>query len=130
MIFYPEYWMGRDVLYASEFTAEVRANAADLLLRVNGLLYELSLFPVEVSSGWRPAAINSSIPNAAKRSLHLLGKAVDLKDPDMRIGKQILADSWFLDKYGLWMEDLGSTKGWVHLDTAVRSARAIRVFKP
>ena len=127
--------MGREKQYASELTQEIINNINELLDKVNALLFELKVQKASVSSGWRPAAINSQIANAAKKSLHMTGKAVDiLDDSNQSLAKMILTRPDLLTKYGLWMEDLGSTKGqntnWVHLDTGSRKDRALRVFKP
>lgn len=127
--------MGREKTYASELTQEIINNTNELLDKVNALLFELGIKKASVSSGWRPAAINSQTPNAAKKSLHMIGKAVDiLDDSNQTLGKAILTNPNLLTKYGLWMEDLSSTKGkntnWVHLDIGVRKERALRIFKP
>lgn len=127
--------MGREKTYASELTQEIINNANELLDKVNALLFDLKVQSASVTSGWRPAAINSQTPNAAKRSLHMIGKAVDIKDDDNQsLGKAILCRPELLKQYGLWIEDLASTKGqntnWVHLDIGTRSDRPLRMFKP
>lgn len=113
-----------------ELTVELRANAEDLCKRVNNLLAVVWKSPVSVSSGFRTAAVNSSLPNAAKKSYHMLCKAVDLSDPEGKIKEAILAKPEVLSEYGLWLEDPASTVGWAHLDTGVRSPRTPKVFKP
>jgi hypothetical protein len=135
VIKFDQYLMGRDKLYPSELTQEVINNIYVLLEKVNALLFELNIKSAKVSSGWRPAAINSSIPTSAKKSHHMTGKAVDiLDDKDQSIGNLILSKPDLLKKYDLWLEDLSSTKGkntnWVHLDIGTRSDRPVRVFKP
>jgi hypothetical protein len=127
--------MGREKTYASELSQEIINNINELLDKVNGLLFDLGVQKGEVSSGWRPAAINAQTANAAKRSLHMIGKAVDIHDDaNQTLGKAILCRPELLKNYGLWMEDLASTKGqntnWVHLDIGSRTDRALRVFKP
>jgi uncharacterized protein YcbK (DUF882 family) len=126
-----EYFMGRDKSHSQDLTEEVKANADNLLNRVNALLADLNWpSPAYVSSGWRPPSINASVANSAKRSHHMSGRAMDIKDPDGRLAKAILERPELLEKHGLWMEDPSFTKGWVHLDTGTRSARKVRVFKP
>lgn len=109
--------------------------ATTLLERVNALLNELGVETASVTSGFRPTTINTKIVNAAKKSLHTTGKAVDiLDDKDQTLGKLILSQPELLLKYGLWIEALESTTGklsnWVRLDMGVRSERVVRTFKP
>lgn len=130
-----QYAMGRDKLYPTEWTKEVQDNAKKLLEKVNALLSELGIEKVSVSSGFRPAAINNKITNAAKKSAHMIGKAVDIMDnKNQDLAKLVANSPILLRKYGLFMEDLNSTRGqntnWVHLDIIERSDRPSRVFKP
>lgn len=132
---FEQYLMGRDTEYPEELNIEIVQNMYVLLEKVNALLFDLTIKKVTVSSGWRPASINSSTPNAAKRSLHMTGKAVDiLDDKDQTLGKKIIIKPDLLVKYDLWLEDLDSTRGkntnWVHLDIGTRSNRPLRIFKP
>lgn len=127
-----KYFMGRDKTHAAELTPEVSTNATQLLEKVNQLLNEIKWSnECTVSSGWRPPSLNAKVANAAKRSAHMTGKAVDIKDDaSQSLGKKILENHALLKKYGLWLEDLASTKGWCHLDIGQRSDRPINVFKP
>jgi uncharacterized protein YcbK (DUF882 family) len=125
-----DYLMGRNKVYASEFNSSITDNAKFLLIMVNHLLTDLRVLPVTVTSGWRPASLNRTIPTAAKKSLHTIGRAVDISDPDGHIAKLILGRPELLRKYGLWMEDKSFTPTWVHLDIGDRSPRELRVFKP
>lgn len=129
------YLMGRDKQFPQEFTQEVLLNAITLLEKVNALLWNLGIKFAEVSSGWRPAAINGAVPNAAKRSLHMTGKAIDIKDDKgQSLAGKILTKPELLKNYDLWLEDPAATKGkntnWVHLDVGIRSDRPLRMFKP
>lgn len=127
----PMYWMGRDIAYPNDLTDEIKQNAAQLLQQINLLLTELNISKVKVSSGWRPPAINAKIANAAKASLHQIGKACDIKDNDNQdLGKLIASKPELLKKFNLWQEDLESTKGWTHLDIGTRVDRPSRMFKP
>ncbi len=118
-----------------ECTDEVKANAQKLLDKVNALLKDLSIIKVDISSGFRTSAANSNISNAAKKSLHMQGRALDLVDTkDQSLAKLILSKPELLKKYDLWLEDpsatIGKNTNWVHLDIGIRSDRPIRTFKP
>lgn len=130
-----DYLMGRDAQFPNELTQEVLENINILLEKVNALFWELKITDAKVSSGWRPAAINATVANAAKKSHHMTGKAVDIvDDKEQSIAKKILSNPELLKKYDLWLEDPAHTKGkntnWVHLDIGTRSERPLRMFKP
>ncbi len=135
MISLDQYFMGRVAQYPADFTPEIRANAEDLLNRVNGLLGELGQLEglmsqnIQVSSGWRPPSINAATPGSAKRSLHMVGKAVDIVDPHRILYGMIMKHADLLHKYGLWMESMISAPTWCHLDcSTARVDRNIRTF--
>lgn len=118
-----------------ELTEEVKTNAKTLLEKVNMLLDELGIKDATVSSGFRPSSVNSAIANAAKKSSHMTGKAIDLvDDKNQTLAKLIAKHPESLRKLGLFLEDPDSTKGansnWCHLDIATRSDRPSRIFKP
>lgn len=120
-----EYFMGRDKEYPP--TSEIQFSAAQLVARVNHL-FQLLQFPapVFVSSGYRPGHFNKPpFANGAPRSGHLVGRAVDLRDPNGRLGLAIMASGGerILAEAGLWLERLSDTPGWVHLDTINRPHR-------
>ncbi len=128
---------------SSEVTQEVLDNAKDLADRVNALLNEIGWQEkVFISSGFRTSASNASVKNAAKRSSHMLGKALDIRQskPGNKLGELIRktqnnqGKKGILGKHGLMMESLEATVGkntnWVHLDTVVRSERPSMEFKP
>lgn len=131
MLTLESYLMGRDKLYPEEWALDYQSNALDLIKRVNNLFNALKLEMVAVTSGWRPLAVNRR-SGGVKRSLHMIGKAVDLLDPGLQgpIETAILTCPHLLLDFGLWMEDPLSTPGWIHLDTGIRSDRLIRTFKP
>lgn len=121
--------------FAAECTPEVLANAKKLLIQVNALLIELGIKKADVTSGWRPASINSQTQNAAKKSFHMLGLAVDiLDDSKQNLANLVASRPDLLKKYNLWLEDPKSTRGkntnWVHLDLGVRADRPSRIFLP
>lgn len=130
-----KFLMGRDKQYPSEYSEEIKNNATILLEKVNALLLDLGIKEAEVSSGWRPAVVNAGIANAAKKSLHMLGKAIDIvDDKNQTLCKAILTKPELLKKYNIWMEDPASTIGkntnWCHIDIGTRSDRPLRIFKP
>lgn len=129
MITLAQYWMGRDKQYASELTDATRANAADLVERCNHLASALPFPLPKVTSGWRPAAVNAKIPNAAKLSNHMTGNAVDFSDPNGKFDAWCMAHLDELERVGLWLESPDSTPSWTHLQRVPpRSGR--RVFHP
>ena len=115
-----EYLMGRDVKYPP--TSEMVMNYNELIPKVNHLLEMFFIDNPEaprrdVNSGYRPAEINAGIPNAAKKSNHMICAAIDLKDDDGLLGAWCLKEIAKLNQIGLYMESLDYTKGWVHLQT-------------
>jgi hypothetical protein len=123
-----DYFMGRDAMHAAELSEELRANALQTVTRANALL-ERARVPVIVNSGWRPQAINASIPNASPRSKHLTCQAIDLNDESDALDAWCLAHLDVLESLGLWLEHPDATPGWCHLQIiAPRSGR--RVFMP
>lgn len=113
-----------------ECTKAVKDNALVLLNKVNQLLEELGIKTATVSSGFRPSAVNAATKGAAKKSLHMSGRAIDLYDPKHEIAHKILANPELLKKYDLWMEDIAATPRWTHLDNGTRTERPLRIFKP
>lgn len=135
-----DYWMGRDKTHASELTPEIIANATETVKRANLLLPHLMAAGVTldlhpngtlVSSGWRPAAINAGVPNAAARSKHMTGQAVDIYDPDGDIDDWLMTSAGIaaMSQIGIWLEHPSCTKNWSHWGiTAPRSGK--RIFFP
>lgn len=121
--------MGRDKTHPKDFTIEIKTQGEDLVRRVNNLFTALQLRVPPVTSGWRPLEINMRA-GGAKRSLHMQCKAVDLSDPKGEVKKAIMKKTELLLDFGLWLESPDSTPTWVHLDTGIRSARLVQVFKP
>jgi hypothetical protein len=114
-----EYFMGRDESHAAELTDELRANAAETVRRYNEIaaIYERSTgnkAPRGVTSGWRPKSINDATPGAAKRSNHLICKAIDVDD-NGPFDRWCFWNPARLAEVGLWQEHPGWTDGWCHL---------------
>jgi len=139
MITEEQYYRGYDRVYARELTDEIRSNVKILISKVNELIrlmakdgIELETNPITKSglnSGWRPPAVNARTKNAAVRSNHMTGKAVDLYDPEGEIDEWCIANLDALKRLGLYMEHPSATKGWCHLQsTPPRSGR--QVFYP
>ncbi len=122
-------------LHSTELTIDIKENAKLLLEKVNILLCGLKVPKVGISSGFRPSAVNANTPGSAKRSAHMICQAVDIiDDKDQTLGKLITSHPEKLRELGLFVEDLGSTRGkntnWVHIDMVKRSDRPSRTFKP
>lgn len=116
----------------AEPSAATRANALDLLSKVNALLSDIDLPEAsapKVNSGWRPAWHNATIANAAPKSKHITGEAIDLADPEGALDEFLFKNPNRLVDHGLYMENPLATKGWTHLQSAPpRSGN--RIFIP
>lgn len=128
------YLKGREKQYPNEYTKEIEANAIELLKKVNAFLEELGIDKVEVTSGFRPLAINSNTKGAAKKSNHTICKAVDILDNKSQdLAEKCKKQMDLMIKYDLYMEDPNSTKGkytnWVHLQN-VAPKSGNRIFNP
>lgn len=134
------YYRGRDQTHANELTPELRANALSLLGRVNTLLGKMAACGVQVesaphgwagpvTSGWRPANVNKTIPGAAVRSNHMRCLAIDLFDPEGALDDWCMDNLDVLMNLGLHLEHPSATKGWCHLQ-AVPPRSGKRVFYP
>jgi len=129
-----DFYMGRDKQYAAELTDEIRRNAEQTIQRANLLLTEFKAATGDteqrrVNSGWRPAAVNASVPNAAVRSKHMTGQAIDISDPDGDLDDWCTTHQVTLTSIGLWLEHPASTKGWCHVQI-VPPKSGNRVFYP
>lgn len=131
MISRDDYFMGRDKRYAHDLTADIERNAEDLLKRVNALLAEYRFDTgdtdqLHVNSGWRPPAVNVATPNAAPRSHHMTGRAIDIGDPEGALDEWCLTHPDTLRRLGLYQEHPSATKSWCHLQSiAPRSGRLV-----
>lgn len=126
MITGAKFWKGRDITYAKELTPAIKANAVEVIRRVNALLTRAGLKLKDASSGWRPSAVNADA-GGAKKSNHMQGLAIDVEDADQALQKWCLKNTAVLEELGLWMEHPRDTPSWCHLQSvAPRSGR--RVF--
>ena len=129
MITLADYQMGRKEKYPDEWTPEIERNATALLEKVNAFLEILRWKDAKVNSGWRPAAVNGKIANAAKKSNHMIGFAIDLADPDGRLRELVLLNLEEAQKLSLYFEDFRYTKGWVHMQIVAPGSKK-RIFVP
>jgi hypothetical protein len=130
MITIEEYFQKYLTSHAAEYQMEFLLNAETLLERVNNFLEAVGIEEVIVSSGWRPPSVNKKISNAAKRSLHQLGKAVDISDPKRRLWRLVQRNLPLLKANKIWLENPSDTPTWLHFDIGVRPDREIWVFNP
>lgn len=128
MISLTDYYMGRDKEYPAELTDELKWNASSTVDRVNQLLEAFGQAR-GVRSGWRPAAINKKVPNAAPQSKHMTCQACDINDSDGALDAWCLAHPEALERIGLWMEDPEATPTWCHVQI-VPPKSGKRVFVP
>ena len=129
----------RDLLYFTDLTDEIQANAERLLPLVDKLLARMQADGVRIPtdagtgspihSGWRPPAVNEQTSNAGKRSNHLKGLAVDLFDPQRKLGTWAVNNLPVLQELGLWMEDPRWSPTWLHVQ-CVPPASEHRVYVP
>ena len=135
--YYGPYWL------SPERTAQTDLEAESLLAKISLLVLR---FPDGVSlqrnlatgtyisgsgnGGFRPAGANAKLPNAAPRSKHMAGQAVDLYDPEG------ILDEWLNSEggrdarrdLGLWQEHPSSTKGWCHLQSIPPRSGAVTFY--
>lgn len=126
MITRDEILMGRDKL--APLIGPMEVNLEKLLRAVNKFRAVYGK-PMKVTSGYRPAAINSQTKGAAPKSNHMICLAVDFADKDGKLAEFCLNNLKLLEDFGIWIEDPKHTKGWVHMQ-AVPPRSGNRVFIP
>lgn len=114
MITLADYYMGRDVTYASELTEALRVNAIEMVRRANMLLDAFGQSR-KVNSGWRPPQVNAKTPGAASFSRHMTCQAIDIADDAGDLDAWLTADTGRLEELQLWMEHPSATPGWCHV---------------
>lgn len=144
---------GHVVVPETELTQELRDNAIITVERANALLDAFAAYwkekaPLvvverrECSSGWRPRSVNDwmveehernpKAPRAAKRSNHILCRAIDIRDGNGNLDKFCLATTVLVD-LDLWIEHPDATPGWCHaqiVSPALWDAMKPRWYKP
>jgi hypothetical protein len=128
MISKNEVLMGRDKTYPQDYTKEISDNIDKMLIVLNKIRSAYGK-PMTVSSGWRPAAVNSKLANAGKKSNHMLGLACDFKDADGQLKDWVIANLKLMADLGVYIEDFNYTKGWVHFQIVPPKSKK-RVFIP
>ncbi len=138
MITRGDFFMGRDVQYASELTPEIEARSEMMIRAAN---VGLSMFYADnptavqrrVNSGWRPPEVNAALVltrGAAVHSHHMDGDAVDLSDVDRALCLWSMRNKDRLLKVGiLGMERPESTPDWCHWQQ-VAAGSGVFVFWP
>lgn len=122
-----DYLKGRHV--AAPLNAQQEANMEALIDVINLLLNEPTCPGYfGVSSGYRPASINSAVGGALK-SAHLTCEAIDLRDAAGLIDKWLIKEAHLLEKYDLYLEAPSKTPGWCHLQTR-KTRSGNRIFLP
>jgi hypothetical protein len=121
-----DYWMGRDALYPTAMSPQIEKGALTLLEIVNKMLVVASMAGARatindrgtvVRSGWRPPVVNAATAKAAKNSLHMTGRAIDLEDAKGALGRWALANPSVLQQLGIWCEHPSATAEpvpWLH----------------
>jgi len=119
---------GRDKQYAADFTQEISDNLDKLLIILNKLQAAYGK-RLPISSGWRPPAVNEATSNAAKKSNHLKGLAVDIADADGDFMRWCLSNLELMKELGVWFEDFRWTPTWTHCQI-VPPGSGRRVYVP
>ena len=120
-------------LWTSDAWSEFKKDANKTIATASELLSRIGIDKVIVSSGFRTAEINKAV-GGSKNSKHLYCQAIDLYDPDLKIGKAIVDQVELLAELGLYMESLTTTHknpphSWVHLQI-VGPKSGNRIFIP
>lgn len=119
-----------------ELTDEIRANAAELVERVNRLL-EAAALHRGLRSGWRPRGFNAIfahtdadgivVRGGAPHSRHMTGEGMDVEDNDGAL------DTWCTDarlaEFELYREHPDATPSWTHFQTCAPHS-GNRTFHP
>lgn len=120
-----EYLKDREKL--SPLTPDMVISMEDLLRRMDKIRAAWGK-SMTVSSGYRPEAVNASI-GGAKKSNHMICKAVDIADPKGELGAWCLKNLKLLEEAGLYIENPAKTTTWVHFQS-VPPKSGKRVFDP
>ena len=110
-------------LKSADFNDKRKSNAIELLKRVNLLLADYGLVPInpdtksqvsgQLWGGFRTQACNIGAPNSA----HKQGMAVDVFDPKALLSKWLTDNPEKLIKVNLYREHPSATLTWSHLTT-------------
>ncbi len=125
MISVEQYFGQHGAGHEGEITAQMRADAAELVRRWNLLLEAAAkdgshpgvdgITKRALASGWRPAGFNAITANAAKHSMHVTAQACDIRDnPERTLARWCLLNEEFVAEVGLWFERPMWCPSWVH----------------
>lgn len=128
MITKDEILMGRDKKYPDEYTDEISDNIDNLLIAMN-VIRKAYNKPMTVNSGWRSTESNDKTANAAKKSNHLKGLAIDIKDNNGDLWKWVISNLDLMQKLGIYLEDKRWTPTWVHFQIVSPKSKK-RIFIP
>lgn len=103
-----------------DFTPRIQENVRKLLRRINALGYEP---PMYFSSCLRSKEAHKRIyaekgipeDKIPWGSAHLRGEAVDIADPDGKLGDWLMINDRKVVEANLWVEHPDYTRGWCHL---------------
>lgn len=131
MITFKELLSGHNV---SDISIKEQHNLEELLTKIN-LIRKAYNKPMIVTSGYRSLQDHLRIysqkgihpPKVPMNSNHLIGKAVDISDPNGELMTWCILNEGMLQSVGLWCE--ADTKGWTHFQT-VSPKSGKRFFKP
>jgi hypothetical protein len=126
-----KYLKGRDKAYSKEWTQGL-LNTTDITIsKINDFLKDIGVdWDVQVSSGWRPAAINQATSGAALSSNHIKCLAVDIVDlAPFPLMKLILANLDKAAKHDMYFEDFNYTPSWVHIQI-IKPKSGKRIYIP
>lgn len=112
MISMADFLQGRDVKYP--LTPDLKFNASQMIHKLE-LLEGYWGYPLILTSGYRPEAINDAVFGARRGSWHTKCAAVDLHDAGGLLSKWLLDHLYVLEETGLWMESPDSAKNHLHL---------------
>ena len=85
--------------------------------------------PVHITSGYRTAAYNATLPGASKNSQHILGKAADFWVEDTPVAtvaaysETLLPGRGGIGRYPKDAKHPTRKTGWVHIDTREKKSR-------
>lgn len=120
--------MGRDKEAPEEYTDSVSQNLDRLVVAINKI-QEVYGKQFTINSGWRTSSVNKSIPNAAPKSKHMEGLAVDISDREGEVMKWTLENLQLMKDVGVYMEDWRWTPTWTHYQI-ISPKSGNRIFIP
>jgi uncharacterized protein YcbK (DUF882 family) len=96
---------------------EVRKNIMQLIAQLEVIRAACGSRPISITSGYRSPSHNASIPNAAKGSQHLYGKAADFLVAGQKPSDTVKVVKRLMDEGKIIPGGLAYERGFVHYDT-------------